>query len=160
MEQYKYTIYIGNNRKKAIERLIDHHNKIILKGLKRAKVSVIKNNVQGGEVIKPYKDFKRTMDYILDIGEEIGSKVEEKEDVESKGLDDEVDEGLDDEVDEGLDDEVDEGLDDEVDEGLDDEVDEILEQGIQYIEVEGEEEIIKFYNSLSKGNVVSTVYTG
>ena len=135
MEQYKYTIYIGNNRKKAIERLIDHHNKIILKGLKRAKVSVIKNNVQGGEVIKPYKDFKRTMDYILDIGEEIGSKVEEKEDVESKGLDDEVDEGL------------------------DDEVDEILEQGIQYIEVEGEEEIIKFYNSLSKGNVVSTVYT-
>ena len=143
MEQYKYTIYIGNNRKKAIERLIDHHNKIILKGLKRAKVSVIKNNVQGGEVIKPYKDFKRTMDYILDIGEEIGSKVEEKEDVESKGLDDEVDEGLD----------------DEVDEGLDDEVDEILEQGIQYIEVEGEEEIIKFYNSLSKGNVVSTVYT-
>ena len=151
MEQYKYTIYIGNNRKKAIERLIDHHNKIILKGLKRAKVSVIKNNVQGGEVIKPYKDFKRTMDYILDIGEEIGSKVEEKEDVESKGLDDEVDEGLDDEVDEGLD--------DEVDEGLDDEVDEILEQGIQYIEVEGEEEIIKFYNSLSKGNVVSTVYT-
>ena len=152
MEQYKYTIYIGNNRKKAIERLIDHHNKIILKGLKRAKVSVIKNNVQGGEVMKPYKDFKRTMDYILDIGEEIGSKVEEKEDVESKGLDDEVDEGLDDEVDEGLD--------DEVDEGLDDEVDEILEQGIQYIEVEGEEEIIKFYNSLSKGNVVSTVYTG
>ena len=144
MEQYKYTIYIGNNRKKAIERLIDHHNKIILKGLKRAKVSVIKNNVQGGEVIKPYKDFKRTMDYILDIGEEIVSKVEEKEDVESKGLDDEVDEGLD----------------DEVDEGLDDEVDEILEQGIQYIEVEGEEEIIKFYNSLSKGNVVSTVYTG
>ena len=136
MEQYKYTIYIGNNRKKAIERLIDHHNKIILKGLKRAKVSVIKNNVQGGEVIKPYKDFKRTMDYILDIGEEIVSKVEEKEDVESKGLDDEVDEGL------------------------DDEVDEILEQGIQYIEVEGEEEIIKFYNSLSKGNVVSTVYTG
>ena len=144
MEQYKYTIYIGNNRKKAIERLIDHHNKIILKGLKRAKVSVIKNNVQGGEVIKPYKDFKRTMDYILDIGEEIVSKVEEKEDVESKGLDDEVDEGLD----------------DEVDEGLDDGVDEILEQGIQYIEVEGEEEIIKFYNSLSKGNVVSTVYTG
>ena len=136
MEQYKYTIYIGNNRKKAIERLIDHHNKIILKGLKRAKVSVIKNNVQGGEVIKPYKDFKRTMDYILDIGEEIVSKVEEKEDVESKGLDDEVDEGL------------------------DDGVDEILEQGIQYIEVEGEEEIIKFYNSLSKGNVVSTVYTG
>ena len=61
-----YRIYIGKNKEKAQERLIEKYEEFVALGAKEITVKVDENIMEGGnQTTYPYRPFEKTMNYII-----------------------------------------------------------------------------------------------
>ena len=61
-----YRIYIGKNKEKAQERLIEKYQEFVALGAKEITLKVDENTIEGGNgPTYPYRPFEKTMNYII-----------------------------------------------------------------------------------------------
>jgi hypothetical protein len=86
-----YRIYIGKNKEKAQDRLIEKYQELVASGAKEITVRVDDTTMEGGNgTTYPYRPFERTMNYIIrPVGERYDNsnsdnELDEKDNVEEK----------------------------------------------------------------------------
>ena len=94
--QYAYRIYIGNNKKKTEQRLIEKYEEFVALGAKEITVNVEGTVMEGGNhTTYPYYPFERGMNYIIrpvregnnsDGNTDGNTDGKEKESEEDKGI--------------------------------------------------------------------------
>ena len=144
-----YRIYIGKNKEKVQERLIEKYQEFVASGAKEITVKVDDTIMEGGnQVTYPYRPFEKTMNYIIHPVSDTGGKDNKYE--EEKGDDND---GKDNEYEEEKGDGND-GKDNEYEEEKGDGNDgKEKEKGIDNIQ-----DIREFYNKLSSGVVCIRVW--